>query len=970
MTFSFLAADNSTLSSDVTATISGTAISATVPFETDVTALVATFSTTGSSVAVDGTDQTSGSTANDFSSAVIYTVTSEDNTTQDYTVTVSTASVSAKKITAFSFLAADNSTLSSDVTATISGTDISATVPFETDVTALVATFSTTGSSVAVDGTDQTSGSTANDFSSTVTYTVTAADNTTRDYTVTVSTASVSAKEITAFSFLAADNSALSSDVNATVSGTDISATVPFGTDVTDLVAIFSTTGSSVAVDGTDQTSGSTANDFSSAVTYTVTAADGSIQDYTVTVSTASVSDKEITAFSFLAADNSALSSDVTATVSGTDISATVPSGTNVTALVATFTTTGSSVAVGGTDQTSGSTANNFSSAVTYTVTAADNSTQNYTVTVITASSSAKEITAFSFLAADNSALSSDVTATVSGTNISATVPSGTDVTALVATFTTTGSSIAVGGTNQTSGSTANDFSSAVTYIVTAGDSSTQNYTVTVTVTASLSQQAFIKAANSEDWDQFGQALSLSGDTLAVGVEREASNQTTITNGTAASSNNSNPQSGAVYVYSRSGTDWSQQAYIKAVNNDNNDRFGHAVSLSGDTLAVGAWCESSNQTTITNGTTASSNDGNLQSGAVYVYSRSGTDWSQQAYIKAANNETNDYFGRAVSLSGDTLAVGAHEEDSNQTTITNGTTADSNNSNTSAGAIYVYSRSGTDWSQQAYIKAANNDAYDEFGKVVSLSGDTLAVGVDQEDSNQTTITNGTTASSDDGNSNSGAVYVYTRSGTNWSQQAYIKAANSSTNDYYGNAVSLSGDTLAVGAYLEDSNQTIVTNGTAASSNDSSADSGAVYVYTRSGTSWSQQAYIKASNNNAGDRFGNAVSLSGDTLVVGAPNEDSSQTTITGGTTASSDNNSPSSGAVYVYARNGTVWSQQSYIKAANSEATDKFGTTVFLSNGTLAVGADFEDSDQATITNGTTASSDNNSSSSGAVYVYQ
>ncbi len=136
---------------------------------------------------------------------------------------------------------------------------------------------------------------------------------------------------------------------------------------------------------------------------------------------------------------------------------------------------------------------------------------------------------------------------------------------------------------------------------------------------------------------------------------------------------------------------WAQEAYLKASNNDANDYFGRPVALYGDTLAVGAIYESSNQTTITNGTSASSNNSNEFSGAVYVYKRTGTTWAQEAYIKASNNDASDYFGSSVALDGNTLAVGAYREDSNQTTITNdNSTASSNNSNSSSGAVYVYS----------------------------------------------------------------------------------------------------------------------------------------------------------------------------------------------------------------------------------------------------------------------------------------
>ena len=134
---------------------------------------------------------------------------------------------------------------------------------------------------------------------------------------------------------------------------------------------------------------------------------------------------------------------------------------------------------------------------------------------------------------------------------------------------------------------------------------------------------------------------------------------------------------------------WYQQAYIKAVNNDASDTFGWSVALSGNTLAVGAPAESSNQTTITNGSTASNDDSSSKSGAVYVYKRTGTSWAQDAYVKAANNDADDYFSWGLALDNGTLAVSAHGEDSNQTTITNGSTASSNNSSSKSGAVYVY-----------------------------------------------------------------------------------------------------------------------------------------------------------------------------------------------------------------------------------------------------------------------------------------
>ena len=346
---------------------------------------------------------------------------------------------------------------------------------------------------------------------------------------------------------------------------------------------------------------------------------------------------------------------------------------------------------------------------------------------------------------------------------------------------------------------------------------------------------------------------------------------------------------------------WAQEAYIKSSNNDAGDYFGISLSLDGDTLSVGAIYEESNQTTITNGDTSSADNSNSGSGAVYIYKRSGATWAQEAYIKASNNDANDIFGNSLSLDGDTLSVGAYREASNQTTITNGDTSSADNSNGTSGAVYIYKRSGATWAQEAYIKASNNDANDIFGNSLSLDGDTLSVGAPGEDSNQTTITNGDTSSADNSNTQSGAVYIYKRSGTTWAQEAYIKASNNDASDNFGNSLSLDGDTLSVGAYNEESNQTTITNGDTSSADNSNSGSGAVYIYKRSGATWAQEAYIKASNNDANDIFGNSLSLDGDTLSVGAPGEDSNQTTITNGDTSSADNSNSLSGAVYIYKR---------------------------------------------------------------------
>ena len=394
------------------------------------------------------------------------------------------------------------------------------------------------------------------------------------------------------------------------------------------------------------------------------------------------------------------------------------------------------------------------------------------------------------------------------------------------------------------------------------------------------SEQAYLKASNAEAYDNFGDSVSLSGDTLVVGAHGEDSN------GTGGQADNSAGDSGAAYVFTRSGTTWSQQAYLKASNAETGDNFGW-VSISGNTLVVGAHGEDSNATGVNN--LGQANNSASLSGAAYVFTRNGVTWSQQAYLKASNTGENDEFGHAVSLSGDTLVVGAAREDSNASGV-NGNQGDNISFGNNSGAAYIFTRSGATWSQQAYIKASNTDVNDYFGSSVSVSDDTLVVGAAAESSNATGV-NGDQAN----NSayQSGAAYVFTRSGGTWSQQAYLKASNTGADDNFGFSTAVSSDTLVVGALGEDSKATGVNGDQADNSYNAS---GAVYVFTRSGITWSQKSYLKASNTDADDRFGSAVSVSGDTLVVGADGESSDATSVNGD---QANNSAGASGAGYVF-----------------------------------------------------------------------
>ncbi len=261
--------------------------------------------------------------------------------------------------------------------------------------------------------------------------------------------------------------------------------------------------------------------------------------------------------------------------------------------------------------------------------------------------------------------------------------------------------------------------------------------------------------------------------------------------------------------------------YFKASNSDMNDRFGSAVSLSadGNTLAVGAPRESSDSI----GVGSTPNENALNAGAVYVFSRTASTWTEQAYIKASNSDEGDEFGFAVSLSadGNTLAVGAYLEDSDSIGV--GSTPNENTS--SAGAVYVFSRTASTWSEQAYIKASNSDGFDQFGLAVSLSadGNTLVVGAPSENSDSI----GVGSTPNESATNAGAAYVFSRTASTWAEQAYIKASDINTNDFFGLAVSLSadGNTLTIGAHQEDGNGT----GVGPTTNENAASAGAVYLY---------------------------------------------------------------------------------------------------------------------------------------------
>jgi hypothetical protein len=301
---------------------------------------------------------------------------------------------------------------------------------------------------------------------------------------------------------------------------------------------------------------------------------------------------------------------------------------------------------------------------------------------------------------------------------------------------------------------------------------------------------------------------------------------------------------------------WQQTAYLNAPNAENFDYFGRSVAISGDTIVVGAYGEDSSSTAVCNAPFGScgglSDNSASAAGAAYVFERDGSgNWQQKAYLKAPNAQGDDWFGYSVAISGDTIVVGALQEDGNSIAVCNeftstacdnaGGDGPNNNGASYAGAAYVFERDGSGaWQQKAYLKAPNTGANDGFGESVAISGDTIVVGALSEDSNSITVCNDLMSCPGMGDnmaSASGAAYVFERDGSgNWQQKAYLKAPNTDVvgGDYFGVSVAISGHTIVVGALSEDSNSITVCNDLMSCpgmGDNMASASGAAYVFER-------------------------------------------------------------------------------------------------------------------------------------------
>jgi len=359
-----------------------------------------------------------------------------------------------------------------------------------------------------------------------------------------------------------------------------------------------------------------------------------------------------------------------------------------------------------------------------------------------------------------------------------------------------------------------------------------------VTVDPWLTLEQYIEPITGVRVELFGNVVALSGNTALIGAPRE--DTPTLTD------------AGSAYVFTLVDETWRQQARFATTDSSNYFNFGTSVALESDTALVG------------------------MIGAAYVFVRSGGSWTRQAKFTASGGQTGA-FGSRVALDGDTALVGAYQSD---------TAAGAD-----AGNAYVFVRSGTNWSQQVILEAADAAPGDNFGYSVAIDGDSALVGAHLAD----------TAAGGD----AGSAYVFFRDGSNWSQQAKLVAADGAQTNWFGYSVALDVDSALVGALYND---------TAAA-----AKAGSAYVFMRSGANWSQQAKLETSDGATDDRFGCSVDIEGDTALIGANRDDGR-------------------GSTYAFIRNGGNWSHQAKLTADDGVVLDFFGWSVSLDGDRALIGA--------------------------------
>lgn len=340
----------------------------------------------------------------------------------------------------------------------------------------------------------------------------------------------------------------------------------------------------------------------------------------------------------------------------------------------------------------------------------------------------------------------------------------------------------------------------------------------------------------------FGNDVAIDGDTALIGAPYD------------------DGLNGSVYVYTRTDANWTQQQILVPSDPGVDDCFGVYVALQGDTAIIGASDEASMDS----------------AGAAYVFTRTEGTWTEQQKIIPINGDPLDWFC-TVDLDGDTAIIGALGDD---------------DMGVDAGALYVFTRTDTTWTQQAKLFAADAMAGGKFGRAVSLDGDTALTST-------FTWWNDTVP---------GAAYVFTRTGTTWTQQAKLIGSDTAVGDSFGLAIALDGDTALVGAPND---------------GDQGAYSGSAYVFTRTDTIWTQEAKLLHLFGTSADWLGCSISLEGDTALIGAANEE--------------EGSVDARGAAYVFTRIGTTWTEKQRIISSDGEFSDNFGWPVRLDGDTAFIG---------------------------------
>ncbi len=366
-----------------------------------------------------------------------------------------------------------------------------------------------------------------------------------------------------------------------------------------------------------------------------------------------------------------------------------------------------------------------------------------------------------------------------------------------------------------------------------------------------------ILAPDAMPGDRFGLGVAMSAERAVIGAQ----------NGDAAS-----PDFGAAYIYRREANTWVFEQKIVASDGALGDQFGFSVAISGDTIIVGA--------PGVPGATG------VSEGATYIFVRTAGVWTEQARLTATSPMTLDAFGTSVAISGETALIGVPGDD--------------DLAGVDQGSAFVFTRSGDTWAMQAQLLASDAAASDAFGFSVALHADTALIGA--------RLDNGAAGV------DQGSAYVFTRSGTAWSEQAHLFASDAAPADHFGFSTAVRADTALIGARLD--------NGPAGN------DQGSAYVFTRTGASWSQQQKLIASDAGSLDFFGTAAALHDNTAIVGARNDNGP---------AGNDQ-----GSAYVFTRSGVVWTQRAKLTAPNAAALDFLGSAVAIVGDAALLGADLKD----------------------------